>query len=324
MHKNSGLAPIIWVIVAAVFLGGGFVAYRIYNKNYLTDNKPVVETSDTEGWKTYRNEQYGFEVSYPLSWSVTDISSKKSGTGVKIESPTRSDIPGYTDIPASYRILISPHTDYYSIADFGSSKFPPQSWWNAGIDKKTTEETVEYKLGKQIIASFKFTDTAVPGSDIMATFRNPEFGISFEYPTRYSVLRLPGQTDVGALPLLEYKAPDKFAYDTIAVSWLPFKQGQNVEQVMVNNVVYDGSGAHPKSFDSFVLVHLGDNDFYKIGTGLFEGVLGYQYYLVRDSGAFVFTLTSSGVPWTDPSYDSEKDPRLLDLQEILRTVKLSN
>ncbi len=152
-------------------------------------------------------------------------------------------------------------------------------------------------------------------------FSNPEYGISFSYPAKYILSSL-GYEEV--LPLLMYEDPNKTVPDFIDVSWLPFKPTDSPEQVLINDVYYDGSGAHPKSFDDFKLVRLGYNDFYKIRTGVFEGVMGYRYYLIKEEGAFVFRLTSNNVPWTDPKYSPENDPRNLELQEMLKTVRLNN
>lgn len=154
------------------------------------------------------------------------------------------------------------------------------------------------------------------------TYSNPEYGISFSYPAKYSN-NMPAEY----LPFFQYKDPQKpnaSVADSIDVRWLPIKQDYSPEQALMDDVVYDGSGAHPKSFDEFELIHLGENDFYRIKTGLFEAVLGYRYYLIKQDGAFVFNLVSNRVPWTDPSYEPEKDIRHLELQQILKTVRLNN
>jgi len=164
------------------------------------------------------------------------------------------------------------------------------------------------------------TKIPVSPSVNLAAYKNPEYGISFDYPAKYKNT-LPSEY----LPIFQYRDYQKPAAtlaDTIDVVWLPFKSGISSEQALIDDVYYDGSGMHPKSFDDFTLIHFGDNDFYKIRTGLFEGVLGYRYYLLRQDGAYVFKLTSLGVPWTDSTFNPETEARHLELQEILKTVKL--
>ena len=67
-------------LIALLAIGGAFWMMQkrqmALNQRVATD--PVVETAvqteaenptDTSDWKTYRNEEYGFEVKYPKSWN---------------------------------------------------------------------------------------------------------------------------------------------------------------------------------------------------------------------------------------------------------------
>ena len=170
-NKQKGFVlPIIITIVALLVLGGG--AYIYINKKPLdnqainipdvVNNIPISTTTKTSDWKVYTNTQYGFEVKYPSGWKITDKSMTDSTTNTKypsvnIESPLRYDLPGYKNIATSYRILIyRPEAEIISIADFGSNEKPAQSWWNTNVNKTTKEATGEYKVGQQIISSFKF------------------------------------------------------------------------------------------------------------------------------------------------------------------------
>lgn len=74
MNIKGGLALVIWVVIAAVLLGGGYIAYQKYQQP-MTDNQPQQAddnspqekqaSADISDWKTYRNEKYGFEFRYP-------------------------------------------------------------------------------------------------------------------------------------------------------------------------------------------------------------------------------------------------------------------
>ncbi|MBI2626625.1 MAG: hypothetical protein HYW77_00040 [Parcubacteria group bacterium] len=96
MLKNiKGLTPvvIIFIVLAVAAVGylglnstscidfttgkdGQIYICQTYFKklvNKFSDFQSQVEQiSDTSGWKTYRNDQYGFEVKYPPEWSIEE------------------------------------------------------------------------------------------------------------------------------------------------------------------------------------------------------------------------------------------------------------
>lgn len=211
---------------------------------------------------------------------------------------------------------------------------------NLGILQETDSTIKQYDQAAlsavfdKIVATFEtLTPVANNTNPVVTlplkTYDNQEYGIFFKYPGKFD-LATPGS--------LTWRFPDEtlaqFSYrdvskehatvaDTITLSWLPIPRGISPEQVLIEHTFYDGSGANPKSFDEFKSVRIGGLNFYKIRTGTFEGVLGMHYYLIHDSGVFVFSLNSHGVPWTEPGYDPDADARKADLEAMLATVQLS-
>ncbi|HXF44477.1 MAG TPA: hypothetical protein VNK70_03380 [Candidatus Paceibacterota bacterium] len=90
--NRKGFANIVVVIIALVLLAGAGAGYLVVKKQ-KTETSPVSpesgevtvpfvgsvadETADgsaslPQGWKTYRNEKYGFEIKYPPIWVATE------------------------------------------------------------------------------------------------------------------------------------------------------------------------------------------------------------------------------------------------------------
>ncbi len=76
--KIKGIAPIAIILIIAgvlVLAGGGFYLYQKSNsKNQNTEspvqNQQQTAADETANWKTYKNDQYGFEVKYPSDWET--------------------------------------------------------------------------------------------------------------------------------------------------------------------------------------------------------------------------------------------------------------
>jgi hypothetical protein len=70
---------ILIVLILAVVVGGGISGYmRYFNKEIISisqfpeikkPEKPKIEEGITN-WKTYRNEEYEFEIKYPMDWEI--------------------------------------------------------------------------------------------------------------------------------------------------------------------------------------------------------------------------------------------------------------
>ena len=84
MKKISTLTGIIIIVAAAVLLFGGAFGYQWYENSKLparnamqsvaggqTTNYKQIQNSNTEtaDWKTYKNNEYGYEIKYPMNWT---------------------------------------------------------------------------------------------------------------------------------------------------------------------------------------------------------------------------------------------------------------
>lgn len=125
--NRRGFAPIIiiFIIAAAVLVGGG--GYYAWKSSLRTlddfDDTPlksrVVETS----WKTYRDENNGFEISYPSAWFIQfEEPTVVLASVPKEKNPHGIGIPG----GAWAEIMKLKAPCNYETKDFTSPPLPPE------------------------------------------------------------------------------------------------------------------------------------------------------------------------------------------------------
>ena len=73
--SSIALILIVWSIVS-------FIAYQNKKlKEKISESQPSPTTNLTANWKTYRNEEYGFEFKYPSAWKYQEDNSRKNKDG---------------------------------------------------------------------------------------------------------------------------------------------------------------------------------------------------------------------------------------------------
>ncbi|MCE9628904.1 MAG: hypothetical protein K8Q91_02805 [Candidatus Vogelbacteria bacterium] len=100
------------LFLIAVLVGGGFYYYQT---NFSKSDVTITD------WKTYTNEKYKFEVSYPEDWTLRDGSmtytnGNRDSKGVGLDGPVRYDFPGYEKIGVRYSLSIG-FKDFYNKED---------------------------------------------------------------------------------------------------------------------------------------------------------------------------------------------------------------
>ena len=89
--KISSSVALVFLIVLAVLVGGLMLwqSFGISEEKELTmeekqseevmsEEKETAPKEETSGWKTYTNEEYGFEFEYPINWGEITFESQKT------------------------------------------------------------------------------------------------------------------------------------------------------------------------------------------------------------------------------------------------------
>lgn len=303
---------------------------------------------NTSSWQTYKNDQYGFEFKYPITM---DLKPKNANDKYYVDLINLSQDNQLIDIKAISNIDVYNHASPKDVAFREITDLSEISYTIDGVNVNSLEITrsiakespetqifiiahpkknlfINIKFQNspqttinQILSTFKFTDSKVTWQ----TYKNDQYGFEFQYPSKYSKAEI-NEWIKDPLLILDNKSNTQklSKMPNISVRHLDLKSNQFFESVLINDVVFDGSGLSPKSFSEFKKIHLGNNNFYFIETGLFEGILSINYYLISRNQIFVFTVVSSPVDWTNPNFKPEDDPINKDLQQILSTFKFTD
>lgn len=116
---------------------------------------------ETVKWQTYKNEEYGFEVKYPVDWKINDQSFTYSGarnSSVEILSPILYDIPNYENMGALFSLQINfkdnkvvvNHSRFIKAKEQGD-----QAVTFINMADYVLQNYNEYKIAQQIIQSAK-------------------------------------------------------------------------------------------------------------------------------------------------------------------------
>lgn len=138
--KNSqkGFAPVAILIIAIAVLAIGAGTYVVLHKQEPAQNSNITQNTSTidsigqnENWKTYRDENYGFEFKYPSTWFIRRSSDGESLSFTKTQ----------TTLPA--RAFASFYINNLNVGKEGAPRYvTPQEYFNYyfGNDPRATTE----------------------------------------------------------------------------------------------------------------------------------------------------------------------------------------
>lgn len=100
------------IVAAAVFVGGKYWGEKA--------------ADETAGWETYRNEEYGFSLTFPESWESYTVEISKQSWNLRDVGIIDAIVFG---LPAQKDLFVIFPIPLEKIERFGLNKFNPINWW---------------------------------------------------------------------------------------------------------------------------------------------------------------------------------------------------
>lgn len=99
--------------------------------------------------------------------------------------------------------------------------------------------------------------------------------------------------------------------------------GSTPLQTMAKSSIMDGSGMNPNE-SQFVREVSPYTTIYYVPTGRFEALVSFDGYVTRNNFIIPIRYSWEESRWSDPTYETEKDPRFKIFLDALRSVQFIN
>ncbi|MDP3954561.1 MAG: hypothetical protein Q8Q06_04055 [bacterium] len=211
---RSGHELLSWIVIILASVVGAYFINPYFSKlsekdieptpvvNQQQDETADLALSEVEGWQTYRNEEFGFEVKLDGSWNGYKVLSTKDNifyfclpTNVTTYPDSSCGENTYNNYGSIFAISVHSPEEWMEIQNsdgpkaifidsdknyffgFSRAQDAPEdlaSQWN------------QYNDINQILSTFRFIDST--DTSTWQTYRNEEFGFELKYPEGWEVV----------------------------------------------------------------------------------------------------------------------------------------
>jgi len=209
-HLHIRSVPALVFIVAVAAAAG----YAVWSKAYLTEDeyfpyvtrKSRTQSIDTKDWKSYRNEIYGFGISYPKEFTAVfaggpktldlNPSAKDTGLAMAIKDNTAAlNMAGWWKQNSAYRAgyVVENVEGSAGIKTYSADKRVYDSYVFLPRDGSVYEfhwTVLDERIADEILSTFYYFPPITP-KDPMAeweTYRSQQHGFVLKHPSDVSVL----------------------------------------------------------------------------------------------------------------------------------------
>ncbi|OGZ62809.1 MAG: hypothetical protein A2998_02280 [Candidatus Staskawiczbacteria bacterium RIFCSPLOWO2_01_FULL_37_25b] len=312
MQKEKGVSIIIGVmiiVVAAVLLFGGVFAYQYFvipkannqqqNPTACTEEAkvcpdgssvgragpnceftecPIVD--ETAGWKTYKNEEYGFQIDYPLNWKVVENTVDNGEKGWWF-CPNNENVPcpSGSEIFTFSREIKAGEGNYENRHSFGAKN---GKYFYSYLNDFPVERQIDAEIYSKMLSTFKFT-TPTNQTAGWKTYTNSEYGFEFKYPSEYTFY----DSGLGnAIFAVSLQRQNQFSFSTR----IYLRDGKTINQWISQDVGSDGV-SHYSTFVKNINVD-GTNGIIAIPVIVMGGKNYYTAIFPKDNYMFEILITS--------------------------------
>jgi hypothetical protein len=320
---NSG-AFLFFLIILTVMVVGGFVGYkRSLQRVYHPSEIENIAKDKTANWKTYRNNDYGFEVKYPSEWIIMKDSTESIIFADKKETETQKEKQA-GEIRCSAGIWLYNNEKGLSLRDWAVGKWGEPEKREAGkisevkindlegikyefmnmgtetnvlfskdskvIDIQTTFDGCDNlnTIFTQILSTFKFIEPKTETTD-WKTYRNEEQGIEFTYPKEWGVLTAKSQKNQIYILTSENEKIKTVLYHKPSNILAFIERGEKYSAGPYNEEVY-------QDILKFVFLNKEIKTLYTVSSDLTKEFAGINDISISPNGKYIYSFyTNQGI-----------------------------